>query len=254
MRFFVASAVVSILASTASAQSGGSVLAQNLPATPVKDPAGSGRLVQNAAFSDALLSEGGYFYSQALAQRFNVAAPSWTLSSLSAWGASEYIGQDAPSQTALSSNVAALQVSILRIEGTTGQYPSVASWIIPIAQVAQVQQGTYINNIYSPVFRLDMALANNITLASGSYILTVGGVLTDPEGDAFGWVDGQADGSLPSTQAFLTTGDVQGDWGFWAPVTNGTSGAFELRGVAVPAPGALAALALAGIAGRRRRA
>ena len=46
MRFFVASAVVSILASTASAQSGGSVLAQNLPVTPVVDPA-SGRLVQD---------------------------------------------------------------------------------------------------------------------------------------------------------------------------------------------------------------
>ena len=252
MRFFVASAVVSILASTASAQSGGSILAQNLPVTPVVDPA-SGRLVQDATFSDSLQSQGGYFYSQALAQRFNVAAPSWTLTSLSAWGASEYIGQDPLTQTALSANITALQVSILRLEGTTGQYPSVASWTIPIAQIQQLQQQTYTPGIYSPVFRLDMALANNVTLATGSYILTVGGVLADPDGDAFAWVDGQADGSLPGTQAFFTTGDVASDWGFWAPVTDGTSGAFELRGNAVPAPGALAALALAGAARRRRR-
>lgn len=252
MRFFVASAVVFTLVSSASAQSGGSILAQNLPVTPVVDPA-SGRLIQDATFSDSLQSQGNYFYSQALAQRFNVAAPSWTLSSLSAWGASEYINQVPPIQTALSANITALQVSILRIEGTTGQYPSVASWIIPIAQVQQVQQPTFTPGLFSPVFRLDMALANNVTLATGNYILTVGGVLADPEGDAFAWVDGQADGSLPSTQAFFTTGDVATDWGFWAPVTDGTSGAFELRGTAVPAPGALAVLALAGATRRRRR-
>lgn len=253
MRFFVASAVISVLASAASAQSGGAILAQNLPATPALDPAGSGRFVQDATFSDSMQSQGGYFYSQALAQRFNVAAPSWTLTTMSAWGASEYIGQNGPVQTALSSNITALQVSILRIQGTTGQYPSVASWTIPIAQIQQVQQPTYTPGIYSPVFRLDMALANNVTLSTGSYILTIGGVLADPDGDAFAWVDGQADGSLPSTQAFFTNGDVSNNWGFWAPVTDGTSGAFELRGNAVPAPGALAALALAGAARRRRR-
>lgn len=253
MRFFVASAVISIVASTASAQSGGSILAQNLPVTPVLDPAGSGRFVQDATFSDSMQSQGGYFYSQALAQRFNVAAPSWTLTTMSAWGASEYINQNGPVQTALSANITAIQVSILRLEGTTGQYPTVANWTIPISQVTQVQAPTFTTGIYSPVFRLDMALANNVTLSTGSYIITVGGVLANPDGDAFAWVDGQADGSLPSSQAFFTNGDVSNNWGFWAPVTDGTSGAFELRGAAVPAPGAIAALALAGAARRRRR-
>jgi hypothetical protein len=252
MRFLAASAVISIVASSASAQSGGSVLAQNLPVTPTFDPS-SGRFVQDATFSDSLQSQGNYFYSQALAQRFNVAAPSWTLTSLSAWAASEYIGQNPPSQTALSSNISALQVQILRLEGSTGQYPTVANWVIPIADILQVQQQTFTPGIYSPVFRLDMALANNVTLSTGSYILTIGGVLVDPEGDAFSWVDGQADGSQLNTQAFFTTGDVSSDWGFWAPVTDGTSGAFELRGNAVPAPGALVALAVAGVARRRRR-
>ncbi|MBM4099179.1 MAG: hypothetical protein FJ260_04365 [Planctomycetes bacterium] len=250
MRFLAASAVISIVASTASARSDELVLAQNLPVTPTFDPS-SGRFVQDATFSDSMQSQGNYFYSQALAQRFDVTASSWTLTSLSAWAASEYIGQNPPSQTALSSNISALQVQILRLEGSTGQYPTVANWLIPIAAILQVQQQTFTPGIYSPVFRLDMELANNFTLSTGSYILTIGGVLADPEGSAFAWVDGQADGSQPNTQAFFTNGDVSSDWGFWAPVTDGTSGAFELRGV--PAPGALVALAVAGVARRRRR-
>lgn len=249
MRSHAASASIFIITSAASAQSG-TLLAQNLPVTPTFDPS-SGRFVQDATFSDSLQSQGNYFYSQALAQRFNVAAPSWTLTSLGAWAASEYIGQNPPSQTALSSNITALQVQIMRLEGSTGQYPTVANWLIPMSSVLQVQQPTFTPGVYSPIFRLDMALANNVTLSTGSYILTIGGVLADPEGDGFAWVDGQADGSLPNTQAFFTNGDVSGNWGFWAPVTDGTSGAFELRGV--PAPGALVALAVAGAPRRRRR-
>ena len=76
---------------------------------------------------------------------------------------------------------------------------------------------------------------------------------TDADGDAFAWTDGQADGSLPATQAYATVGDIPTEWGRWSPAGDGTSGAFVLNGTGVPAPGVLALLGLAGTARRRRR-
>jgi hypothetical protein len=105
--------------------------------------------------------------------------------------------------------------------------------------------------IETPVFQMDMALANDVTLGAGNYILAVGGILADPDGDAWVWMDGVADGSLPSTQAYLTVGDFAPQWGYWDPVNSGVSGAMVLYGV--PAPGALALLGLAGLRQGRRR-
>jgi MYXO-CTERM domain-containing protein len=111
--------------------------------------------------------------------------------------------------------------------------------------------GNYTAGTLSPVFRLSTVLAGNYTLGTGNYMITIGGVLNNPDGDSFAWTDGLADGSLPATQAYATVGDTPTEWGSWIPISDGTSGAFVLNGV--PAPGAVALLAMAGLRGRRRR-
>lgn len=252
MRFNAACVLIAAMMTGGSAQAG--IIAQNLPVDPVFDP-GTGWNLQDGVFSDALQSNGNYNYSQALAQSFRVnEGQAATVSGLRFWGFSEYLASSTPwLQTSLSSNIVAIQVSILRADAGTPVFPVVQSWTLQIGQVQQALTGNYVPTIFSPVFQLTANLAGNVTLGSGQYVISIGGVLNNPDGDAFGWLDGQADGSLPSTQAYATVGDSAGQWGTWIAVDDGTSGAFELQGEVIPAPGALAVLAVAGAARRRRR-
>jgi MYXO-CTERM domain-containing protein len=128
----------------------------------------------------------------------------------------------------------------------------VHSWTISTPLITQTLTDSYVPDVLSPVFQLSTALSGNKTLIGGDYLLSIGGLLTDADGDAFAWTDGQADGSLPATQAYATVGDIPTEWGRWSPANDGTSGAFILNGV-VPAPGAFALLGLAAAAWRRRR-
>ena len=90
---------------------------------------------------------------------------------------------------------------------------------------------------YTSGYRLDIQLSN----ATGDYNV----LLTDAYGDGWAW------NSVTGSDAFSVSGDVVG-----GPVviglTTGSSatGSFSV----VPAPGALALLGLAGLAGRRKRA
>ncbi len=250
MRQFVAL----LLSSVASASAAhGAVIAQNQPLPPFTK---GGFSYQDGIFSDGLASGGDQFYSQAFGQSFSIGAgDSATISNLTFWGASEYIGSQNPTgQQALSSNIASIQISILRISGSgSTNYPVVANWSIPAAQLAQVRNGNYVPTIMSPVFEISTALSGNVSLGAGDYILSIGAILNNPGGDSFAWIDGEADGSLPGSRAYATTGDVSTEWGFWSPVTDGSSGAFVLEGSVVPAPGALAALAALGARRTRRR-
>ena len=91
---------------------------------------------------------------------------------------------------------------------------------------------------YTSGYRWEILLAN----ASGNYNV----VLTDAYGD--GWAWNNATGS----DAFVAAGsDVVG-----GPVTIGLTSGFTATGefTVTPAPGALALLGLAGLAGRRKRA
>ena len=251
MRLFAAS--VFIIAASCPALAQSTTIAQNLPYPAVLDPT-SGYNVQDGTFSDALQSGGNYFYSQAIGQSFSVASgQSSTISDITFWGSSEYIQSNTPwNQTALSSNIVGMQIAILRTDTGTSDFPIVHSWTIQTGQFSQVLTGNYTAETFSPVFRLSSALAGNFTLGAGNYMITIGGVLNDPDGDAFAWTDGLADGSLPATQAYATVGDTPTEWGSWIPISDGTSGAFVLNGT-VPAPGAVALLAMAGLRGRRRR-
>ena len=231
---------------TQPAVAGVSALVQNLPIEPTPS---NPRL--DGTFSDGLASNGEYNYSEAFGQGFSLTGSSNLLTGLRVWGSSEFIDGIPSGNAGVSGNITAMQVTILRVSGSTGQYPVVANWSIPIAQVTQTNTGWIVAGIETPVFQMDMALANDVTLGAGNYILAVGGILADPDGDAWTWMDGVADGSLPSTQAYLTVGDFAPQWGYWDPVNSGVSGAMVLYGV--PAPGALALLGLAGLRQGRRR-
>ena len=250
MRLFAASVFIIVAACPALAQS--TPIAQNLPVPAVQDPV-SGFTVQDGTFSDALQSGGSYFYSQAIGQSFSVASgQSSTITDISFWGSSEYFQSTTPwNQTALSSNIISMQIAILRTDTGTSDFPIVHSWTIQTGQFSQVLTGNYTAGTLSPVFLLSTVLAGNYTLGAGNYMITIGGVLNNPDGDSFAWTDGLTDGSVPATQAYATVGDTPTEWGSWIPISDGTSGAFVLNGV--PAPGAVALLAMAGLRGRRRR-
>ena len=250
MRLFAASVFIIVAASPALARS--TTIAQNLPVPAVNDPT-SGFNVQDGTFSDALESGGNYFYSQAIGQSFSVGSgQSSTITDIAFWGSSEYIQSSTPwNQTALSSNIISVQIAILRTDTGTSDFPIVHSWTIQTGQFSQVLTGNYTAGTLSPVFLLSTVLAGNYTLGAGNYMITIGGVLNNPDGDSFAWTDGLADGSLPATQAYATVGDTPTEWGSWIPISDGTSGAFVLNGV--PGPGAVALLAIAGLRGRRRR-
>jgi hypothetical protein len=250
MRLFAASVFIIVAASPALARS--TTIAQNLPVPAVNDPT-SGFNVQDGTFSDALQSGGNYFYSQAIGQSFSVGSgQSSTITDIAFWGSSEYIQSSTPwNQTALSSNIISVQIAILRTDTGTSDFPIVQSWTIQTGQFSQVLTGNYTAGTLSPVFLLSTVLAGNYTLGAGNYMITIGGVLNNPDGDSFAWTDGLADGSLPATQAYATVGDTPTEWGSWIPISDGTSGAFVLNGV--PGPGAVALLAITGLRGRRRR-
>jgi hypothetical protein len=200
-------------------------------------------------------NDGSYYYSQAIGQSFSVASgQSSTITDIAFWGSSEYRQSDTPwSQTALSSNISSMQIAILRIDNESSDFPIVHSWTIQTGQFSQVWTGNYTAETLSPVFRLSSALSGNFTLGAGKYMITIGGVLNNPDGDSFAWTDGIADGSDRATQAYATVGDTPTEWGTWIPISDGTSGAFVLNAVTVPAPGVVALLAMAGLRGRRRR-
>ena len=250
MRLFAASVFIIVAASPALAQS--TPIAQNLPNPAVQDPT-TGYYVQDGTFSDALQSGGSYYYSQAIGQSFSVGSgQSSTITDIAFWGSSEYFQSTTPwNQTALSNNIISMQIAILRTDTGTSDFPIVHSWTIQTGQFSQVLTGNYTTETLSPVFRLSTVLAGNFTLSAGNYMITIGGVLNDPDGDSFAWTDGVADGSAPATPAYATVGDTPTEWGSWIPISDGTSGAFVLNGV--PAPGAVALLAMAGLRGRRRR-
>lgn len=209
-------------------------------------------LVRDGTFSDSMSSGGQNYYSQALAQGFSISS-SATLGSLSFWGASEYLNSNQPwLETGLSSNIDGFQVALYRVN-EDGTMPQLTSWNINRGFFSQQATGTYTINTFSPIFKVSCQLSGSTVLDAGKYAITIGGRLLQPDGDAFAWIDGEWDGSGGATQSYITIGDIPSQWGTWLPLTDGTSGAFELYSAAVPAPSALALLALASGARSRRR-
>lgn len=239
----------------ASAATAGIPWYSNAPRPGVKDPDGSGFTLQDGPFTDAFSSAGQYFYSFALGQRFSISSTQ-TFGAVRLWGASEYIESSTPPwlQTRLSANISAIQVSIFDINATGPASTPRHSWTIGVGSITQTTTGDYVggNLQYSPVFRLDAALLGGYTLAAGSYLVSVGAVLTMPEGSAFAWMSGVADGNLASSRSYGTSGDQVGEWGQWAPLVTGTTGAIEFY-TEIPGPATVSLLALGGLVRSRRR-
>ena len=251
----LAAGLTLMAASAASAGIPGTPWYSNAPKPAVPDPNGSGFTLQDGPFSDAFSSGGNYYYSFALGQRFSI-SQTQTFGSVRLWGASEYIESGIPpwQQTRLSPNISALQVSIFDI-GATGPASSPRhSWTINVNSITQTATGNNVGGSigYSPVFRLDAALLGGYSLGAGTYLVSVGAVLTIPDGSAFAWMSGIADGSLPASRAYGTSGDQAGEWGQWAPLVTGTTGAIEFYSE-IPGPGAVSLMALGGLARSRRR-
>jgi hypothetical protein len=242
-------------ASAASAGIPGTPWYSNAPTPAVPDPNGSGYMLQDGPFTDAFSSNGNYFYSFALGQRFNIDSTQ-TFGSVRLWGASEYIESGIPpwQQTRLSQNISAIQVSIFDIGATGPASAPRHSWTIGVGSITQTATDNYVggNLGYSPVFRLDAALLGGYTLGAGSYLVSVGAVLTIPDGSAFAWMSGVADGSLAESRSYGTSGDQVGEWGQWAPLVGGTTGAIEFYSE-IPGPATVSLLALGGLARSRRR-
>ena len=244
-------------ASAASAGIPGTPWYSNAPKPAVPDPDGSGFMLQDGPFSDAFSSAGNYFYSFALGQCFSIGTgQTQTFGSVRLWGASEYVESGIPSweQTRLSANISAIQVSIFDINGTGPASTPRHSWTIGVGSITQTATGNYVggNLNYSPVFRLEAALLGGYTLGAGNYLVSVGAVLSIPDGSAFAWMSGIADGTLDATRSYGTSGDQVGEWGQWAPLVTGTTGAIEFYS-AIPGPASVSLLALGGLVRSRRR-
>jgi hypothetical protein len=251
----LATGLTLMAASAATAGIPGTPWYSNAPKPAVPDPNGSGFTLQDGPFSDAFASGGNYFYSFALGQRFSI-SQTQTFGSVRLWGASEYIESGIPpwQQTRLSQNISAIQVSIFDIGATGPASTPLHSWTVGVGSITQTTTGNYVggNLNYSPVFRLDAALLGGYTLGAGSYLVSVGAVLTIPDGSAFAWMSGIADGKLDATRSYGTSGDQVGEWGQWAPLVTGTTGAIEFYSE-IPGPATVSLLALGGLARSRRR-
>lgn len=252
MRLLVASIIAISSAPLSSALAGDSLLYENRPIAPT--PGADNKLFRDGNFSDSMNSEGLNYHSQAFGQSFQILSEGTTLSKMTIWGSCESASQNPSSLTALDPAIVALQVSLYRIPSAGSAFPLIQQWNVPISLVTQLRTNTYTPNLLTPVFQLDFLLGNSPALAAGSYMLSVGGVLNDPDAPAFIWTDGERDGSLPGVgnTAYGTYGEVSTEWGLWLPVVDSqASGSMLVYGI--PAPGAITALLLAGVRRNRRR-
>jgi hypothetical protein len=208
-------------------------------------------MVQDGNFSDSLNSGGNNFYGLGLAQGFTT-TQTYSLDHLTVWGASEYAGVARPwEQTALSANIVGFQAVLMR-QNQLGAYVTLNSWTITRANVTQTATGNLLNPSLGPVFELGMNLNGGYTIGAGTYYLAVGAILSNPDGDAWSWINGQWDGTQASHLLLATTADTPTSWGQWAAVPTGVSAAMHIQSN-IPAPGALALLTAGGLAGGRRR-
>jgi hypothetical protein len=201
----------------------------------------------DGSFSDSMGSGGLTFYSQAVGQGFSFAFAGAEVSALRIWGTSE-----GATSGGLSGNVEAIEVSIMRITGSSTNYPVVFSKTFQMPSITMTNTGWRVPVSGFAIFQMDIAFGTSVALDPGNYILSAGGVLIDPEdGDAFAWMDGVADGAVAPNRAYLSVGDTAAQWGYWNPVNSGISASMVLYGV--PGPGALVLMALAGLRQGRRR-
>lgn len=222
--------IASVMSLAVAASSQAALVASNLPATNSSGFA-------YGLTSDAISSNGSYYYRQAAAISITV-GQAWSLGQLTFWGSSE-----AYNSTGLA-NFAGFQATIYN--STFTQVVAQRSWTM--AEIATIATGN--TNTAGGIEYQFAGSLGGITLASsGSYRISIGAVLADPQGDAFVWTAGQSAGGGFTTGSSGTWGST---WTANSPIQG--TGSFMLFGNAVPAPGAVAFVALGAMRSRRRRA
>ena len=221
-------ATVTSFAIAASTQA--ALVASNLPATNSSGFA-------YGLTSDAISSNGSYYYHQAAAISVTV-GQAWSLGQLTFWGSSE-----AFNSTGLG-NFTGFQATVYN--STFTQVVGQRTWTM--AQLATIATGN--TNTAGGIEYQFAGSLSGITLGSaGTYRISIGAVLADPQGDAFVWTAGQTAGGGYTTGNSGTWGST---WTANSPIQG--TGSFMLFGNAVPSPGGFALLALTAMVSRRRRA
>lgn len=185
-------------------------------------------------YSDGFDSQGQYFYAQSGAQLFSM-EDSYAFSSVEFWGSMNgFNGQGL-------SNIDCIQVVIWSKDFNNIIFSDridLGSWAVTATGES--------NFFGEPVYHFKTSYTNS--LKAGTYAIGIGAILNDASGDQMVWSQGV------NTQAFYYTSNP--NWGTWQVlplgIGNTAGGAFMLN-AALPAPGALALLGLAGICTKRRR-
>lgn len=221
--------IASVVSFATAASTQAALIASNLPATNSSGFA-------YGLTSDAMSSNGTYYYGQAAAVSVTV-GQAWSLTQLTFWGSSEAF--NAPGLA----NFVGLQATIYNSAFT--QVVAQRTWTM--AQLATIATGNT-NSAGGIEYQFAGSLAGITLGSSGTYRISIGAVLADPQGDAFVWTTGQSAGGGFTTNSNTGWGT---SWATNPPIVG--AGSFLLFGNAVPAPGAGALLGLAALRSRRRR-
>ena len=184
-------------------------------------------------FSDAYSTAGSQTYAQTLADTFVLSGFS-TVTSITFDGSSEYY------QNADLTNLSGFQVRVLDSSYNVLYDTTVATSVLAptITGATNVAGGT------EYLFTLS---GLNLSLASGTYVLNIGAVESDPNSDAFVWSVGSGGGGTHLSNATFTSSGY---------ATYADDLAFTVNGTvqATPEPASLAALTVgAAVLLRRRR-
>ena len=189
-------------------------------------------------YSDGFDSKGTYNFASSGAQIFGLEETT-TVGSLTWWGSMNgFYGQNL-------GNVDCFQVVVWNADFSKIVYAKRID-IADIAISTTGQTSFYGQDVYE--FVVTEQDLGNVTLAPDSYFMNIGAILNDGSGDQFVWSQGQ------DVDGFWYTDAT--DWGAWKPlpnqIDNTAGGAFSMI-AAIPSPGAIALIGLAGIIGNNRR-
>lgn len=177
-------------------------------------------------FSDSDSSNGSYFYSQTVAEFFEleqVDPDEYYLANHVQWyGLSEaFIDPDI-------GNVSGFEVNVFR-DGFGLPGEEIASYKTSVGDLSAV---VYSVNSGNPIYQFDLDLPAFMNLGSGGdFWIQIGASLVDGQSDAFVWATGVPNDGYVAAK--LGT-----PWSEWMPLEDSSDSAFLITGQVVPEPGA----------------
>lgn len=191
------------------------------------------------SFSDADSSNGAYFYSQTVAENFELLMNplGYVANSVTWYGMSEAfidgdIGNMLGFEISFFADKAAMPGTLL---GTVS---------LPTDQCTPT---VMYQNSDNPIYSFEASFTNSIDLGhGGAYWVQIGAVLEDGQGDAFIWATGQPNDGYVAAK-------VGTPWSEWMPLVDSSDVAFVVRGDVVPeSPSVLVVLGCCALPAFRR--